>query len=121
MTEVFSGMGSVLDITNRKQAEEALKESQGNLISLIDNTDDIIVSRDREGRAIVFNSPFEQIMKSLFGATAAPGIRTMDYLPEDLKNHWEEALAMVLESGVRRRDEFKWEIGGKNTSLRDIP
>ena len=108
---IWDGIG--LDITGRKQAEQALRESQGNLMSLIDNTDDIIVSRDREGCAIVYNRPFKQIVKKLFDVEAAPGIRTTDYLPEEVRIHWEESLAMVLDSGVRRREEFTWEVDGQ--------
>ncbi len=108
---IWDGIG--LDITRRKKAEQALKESRGNLMSLIDNTDDIIISRDREGRAIVYNRPFKQIVKTLFNVEAAPGIRTMDYLPEEAKKYWEESLALVLDSGVRRREEFKWKVSGK--------
>ena len=108
---IWDGIG--IDITGRKQAEQALKESQGNLMSLIDNTDDIIVSRDREGCAIVYNRQFKQIVKTLFDIDAAPGVRTTDYLPEEARIHWEESLAMVLDSGVRRREEFTWEVEGK--------
>ena len=108
---IWDGIG--LDITRKKQTEQALRESHGNLMSLIDNTDDIVVSRNLEGRALVYNRSFKQIVKTLFGFEARPGIRTLDYLPEESKKHWEKTLCDVVKSGIRRREEFTWEIDGK--------
>lgn len=102
-------IGNHEDITARKQAEEALRQSEANLQALIENTDDIMVSRDRKGHAIVFNSSFAQIVKKLFGIEAQPGIRTMDYLPEAQKAHWEHMLENVL-AGEHYREEFFWDF-----------
>ena len=99
------------DITERLLAEKVLKESQGNLKALIENTDDIMVLRDLMGRAIVYNQAFARILKSLFNVEAAPGIRTLDYLPDEQHAHWEEILATV-QTGVTRCEEYTWEIEG---------
>ncbi|WP_022664353.1 PAS domain S-box protein [Desulfospira joergensenii] len=100
------------DITERLNADKELKESQSNLTSLIENTDDIMVSRDKNGRALVYNQAFARVVKRIFKVDPTPGIRTLDYLPKDQKAHWEEVLLQVL-SGVSLQEEFCWEIDGE--------
>ncbi|MEP6518009.1 PAS domain S-box protein [Microcoleus vaginatus] len=56
-------VGAITDITDRKQAEEALREQQAVLrdrnvllSSILESTPDIIVVKDREGRYVALNS-----------------------------------------------------------------
>jgi len=105
-------MSILRDITERRQAEEALRESQANLSALIASSKDIIVSRDREGRAITFNRGFAQVVRDLFSVEAQPGIRTTDYLSEAERTQWEEILDKVL-SGESHREEFQRELAGE--------
>ncbi|OUL19060.1 hypothetical protein BV378_33975 [Nostoc sp. RF31YmG] len=49
-------VGTCTDIHDRKQAEEALKESNILLRSILESTPDIIVVKDREGRYVALNS-----------------------------------------------------------------
>jgi PAS domain S-box-containing protein len=99
------------DITERKQAEEKLRQSEANLLALFENTDDSIVSRDREGRAILFNHGFVEIVKRVFGVEATLGIRTTDYLPEAHKAYWEKILDKTLK-GESHREVFPWDFDG---------
>ncbi len=110
--EVVRMIGHHQDITERMWAEQALQKSEANLVALIESTDDIIVSRDRQGRALVFNSGFARIVRQLFDIEAQPGVRTMDYLPEAQKRHWEGVLEKVYQ-GASHREEFTWELGGE--------
>ncbi|MEG4851067.1 PAS domain S-box protein [Microcoleus sp. B5-D4] len=64
-------IGANTDITDRKQAEEALREQQAalrdrNLLlsSILESTPDIIVVKDREGRYVALNS---EVAKSFYG------------------------------------------------------
>jgi len=100
-----------LGLAQRRSAQ-ALRESEANLSALIESTGDVIVSRDREGRAVVFNRGFVRTVETLFGQVARPGIRTTDFLPEAAKAHWEAVLEVVL-SGGNHREEFTWETGGE--------
>ncbi len=93
------------DITNIKQAEENIKESEAILKAVIESTDDIIVFRDREGKAAVYNESFKSIVKELFQIEAYPGIRTVDYLPDDEKNYWENIISDVLR-GKKKKVRF---------------
>ena len=100
------------DITQRMTAEKELRESRGNLMALIENTDDIIVSRDLKDRAIVYNQAFVRVVKELFGIQATPGIHTLDYLPPDKREHWEEILSKV-KKGFNVQEEYAWEVDGE--------
>lgn len=88
--------GVCMDITTQKWAEEALRKSQANFLALIESTNDIIVSRDREGRAIVFNSSYARTLQELFAVEAKPGVRPMDYLPSEQNVRWENIFGKVL-------------------------
>ncbi len=67
--KVLAIVGSLSDITDRKNAEEQLRQSERYYRSLIENASDIVTVLDRKGR-ITFTSPS---MKRLIG-----------YAPEDL-------------------------------------
>ena len=58
------------DITDRKQAEDALRESQKNFLTLFETMDDIIVIGDTDGKILHAN---------------AAALRKLDYGPEELK------------------------------------
>ena len=94
------------------ESDQALRESQANLSALIASTDDIIVSRDRNGCVIAFNEGFVRIVRRLFDIEAKPGVRTTDYLPDTLKTYWEHTLEEVL-SGKSHQEEFTWEMDGE--------
>ncbi|MEG4573075.1 PAS domain S-box protein [Microcoleus sp. N3A4] len=49
-------VGANTDITDRKQAEQALRERNDLLNSILESTPDIIVVKDREGRYVAMNS-----------------------------------------------------------------
>ncbi len=75
-------LGSHVDITDRKKAERALRESQANLKALIENTDGWIWSVDRNYRLIVGNSIFHNNIESVRGRSFAP---RDDVLPDDFR------------------------------------
>ena len=100
-------------------AEDLSVELQANLVALIENTDDIIVSRDAEGRVQVYNEAFRKIARKLFDIDAHAGMRTTDYLPPEQKNHWETILARVFE-GERIREEFSYTFDNGEVRCYDI-
>lgn len=112
-------LGSHLDITERKEVEKALQLSQANLLALLSNTEDIVASRDLEGRLIVFNQAFARNTKRLFGVEAAPGLRTINLLPPAQREYWESVLRSVMK-GYPHREEFSYDFGGGEVRYYEI-
>lgn len=104
--------GIIQDITERKAATEAMKRSEANLHALLENTDDLIASRDHDGRLIAFNRSFARLVQQLFGVPAQVGLRTTDFHPPASRRHWEEVLARVY-TGASYREDFAAEVAGE--------
>ena len=72
-------------------AEDDLAGSNANLRALIETPQDFILFSDREGRPLVFNSAYAQVMKQLLGIDMRPGLKPHDLLPNaDARAVWEE-------------------------------
>ena len=71
----------IWDITGRKKAEEALRESEQKLKSIIDNTTNVIYMKDVHGKFLLINKQYEK----LFHVTNEEIIGKTDYdiFPED--------------------------------------
>lgn len=54
--ELIGYVGTLTDMTDRKQAEEALQERNAILRSILESTPDFIVVKDRQGRHVALNS-----------------------------------------------------------------
>lgn len=87
------------DITERKKAEELLRQSRSNLKAIIENTEATIYSIDREFRYITFNQRLKQTIKSVFNVDIQPGDIVFDLHgkndPEETK-FWKEVYTDAL-------------------------
>ncbi len=72
--------GFMTDITERKQAEEALKEQYSTLHSIIDSTNALVFSVDRQYRYTSFNKGHTAVMKALYGVEIEKGHSLLDYM-----------------------------------------
>jgi PAS domain S-box-containing protein len=55
------GIGTVLDITERKKAEEIIRASESRLKAIMDNTSAVIVLKDVQSRYLMINRRYEQL------------------------------------------------------------
>ncbi len=96
------------DITERKKAEEELRQSEVNLTTLIENTDDIIYSLDKQLRLTTANSAFKEFCKEGFRAEVEQGCKIDEVIPEEFSADWKDHYAQVMK-GERITKEVRYE------------
>jgi PAS domain S-box-containing protein len=92
--------GVVLDITERRQAEEALREVQSQQRAILDNIPDIAWLKDRESRYIAANEPFA--LACGFSREELVGKTDLDFWPRDLAIKYRQDDAEVIRTGQRQ-------------------
>jgi PAS domain S-box-containing protein len=92
--------GVFFDITERRQAEETLKEIQGQQRAILDNIPDIAWLKDRESRYIAANEPFARSCG--FSREELVGKTDLDFWPRELAEKYRRDDAEVIRSGQRQ-------------------
>ena len=89
---------SFVDITERKQAEEALAQERNLLRTLIDNLPDLIYVKDSQSRFVVVN---QAQVRLLGGATPEDllGKSDLDFFPSELAQKYYADEQAILQSG----------------------
>jgi PAS domain S-box-containing protein len=88
-------IGAILDITELKLSEEALRDSEGRLRTLVQSIPDLIWLKDKDGVYLTCNTMFERF----FGAREADIVGKTDYdfvdreLAETFREHDRKAMA----------------------------
>lgn len=99
-----TGVG--MDITERRGMEEAIEQSEVNLTAMIESTDDLIWSVDRDHHLIKFNNAFRRLFQQGFGLQIEAGQRLEDLLPAEQSGVWSQFYS-ELNGGKRLRVEHK--------------
>jgi two-component system CheB/CheR fusion protein len=119
------GVGGVTrDITNRKHAEEALRQSEERFRTVADNVPQLIWTNEPGGKANYFNRRWYEYSGLTYDESAGPGWQAMVH-PDDAPasvERWQEALneGEVFDAEYRLRaadGEYRWFIG-RNVPLR---
>ena len=107
-------VGSMHDISERKQADEALRESEDRYRTLVGTIPDPVVVYDSEGRATYVNNAFVRVYgwsrEELMGGR-------IDFVPPEETDATQEAWRRTLEDGTVFFETKRW---NKNGDLLDI-
>jgi PAS domain S-box-containing protein len=93
-------MGVLLDITERKQAAEALRQSEEHYRTLAETAADVIVTMDENSTILFVNPAVERV----FGYTPADviGRKITMLIPEPLRQRHVEGMRRYLDTGKKR-------------------
>jgi PAS domain S-box-containing protein len=94
-------LGMAVDITDRKQAEQKLRESQNRLAGIVGSVMDGIIAVDGEQRIVLFNAAAEK----MFGCTHddALGTAVDRFIPHRFRSEHRAHMRRFAESGVTTR------------------
>ena len=116
---VIGMTGVIADITSRKQAEEALRQSEAMSASVVQSSLDAIVVMDHRGLIVEFNPSAERT----FGYRRAEviGRPVAELMPPDLADRHRKALDRYLRTGESRILGERMETTARHREGRDFP
>jgi PAS domain S-box-containing protein len=110
----YAVVASFRDVSERKRAEERLREGEEQYRTVVQTVRDVIFRADWDGRFTMLNPAWEEITG--FPVTESLGRSFLDYVhPEDRKAHLEEFLPLVRGRSAYIRHEVRYlTSGGEN-------
>jgi len=116
---IIGTVGTYLDITERKQAEDEINQHRANLKALIENTKDMIWSIDRNYCLLTANTVFLKHIEPLYKEILPIGSLLLDKkrLPRELYNEWKKNYDDVF-AGRKLNMEYETpDVTGKDITL----
>ena len=94
-------LGTIVDITERKLAEETLRRSQAQLAGVIGSAMDAIITVDRDQRVVLFNSAAEKMF--LYPAEEAIGQSLDRFIPQRFRPGHREHIEQFGRTHISKR------------------
>ena len=104
VTDESSVVGTVVDISQRKRADEALRDSQERLVGIISSAMDAIITVDNEQKIIVFNRAAEQIFRC--PAAEALGQAIDKFIPNRFHEAHRKHIRSFGQTGISSRSIY---------------
>lgn len=109
-------LGITKDITDRKQVEERLRESEEQMLAILDNSSANIYVKDREGRHLLINRRIEELYP--YPRAEWLGKTDYDFFDKEMADIWRQNDLEVFESGqATETEEVLPEADGLHTYL----
>ncbi|HXU28503.1 MAG TPA: PAS domain S-box protein [Bacteroidia bacterium] len=130
--EIIEVAGQAHDVTEQKKDRKEVTHKKSQLEAIINTTDDIIFSVDKNYKISEFNNVLKNVVKARHGVDVKQGVLVFDILPiqyhEDVKSRYDRALSgenvLAIEKFYMEEEEFVYEahyspikIGGKVTGV----
>jgi signal transduction histidine kinase len=90
--------GAIMDVTDRVLAELKIRKLSEELRKIIDSTDDLVWSVDKDYRLLYFNASFRNEAEKIFGVTMEEGVILREVLPKEAP-YWEEFYERAMTDG----------------------
>jgi PAS domain S-box-containing protein len=104
--QIYRLVGFMEDITERKLADEALRESEAKLRDLFQQSPDIIMTVDIKGNILLMNRSTPALP-----AERAVGRNSLALMPRDFREWFRKALKKVFHTGITRQFQYSADDG----------
>ena len=105
--------GIARDITERKKAEEAMRESEAMLSSVLDNSSTVIFIKDLQGRYVLINQRYEELFH--ISRAQIVGKTDLDLFSAEVAQKFQDKDRLALEHGPIEEEELVPQDDGTHT------
>lgn len=106
------GLITAIDITEQKKREEILKNTQSNLVSLINNRDESIWYINNNYQLLTFNNIFRDECFASYNIELKKGMNILNVFPGPLNQLWKQKYTRAM-SGRRVVFEYSNQVGSE--------